>query len=306
MSTNLQQLRSRLASLYDEREAKAITQNLLEVAFGYSLTDIVCGKMDTMSETERTQLDAMMQRLEQGEPLQYVLGQADFCGRTFRVASGVLIPRPETEELCAWITHDMQALLSSLTSDNSTYPSSLVSPNDSPPTLLDIGTGSGCIAITLALNLPQARVAAWDLSDEALQIATDNAHQLQAVVDFCKQDVLSAPQHHNHWNLIVSNPPYICRKESSEMAVNVLQYEPDMALFVPDNDPLLFYRAIAVYATSALKIGGKLYFEINPLYAKEMQTMLEELGLQNITFQNDQFGKIRMMRAEKITHVFEL
>lgn len=287
--------------IYDEGEAKAIVRLLLEVRFKMSYTDILCNKVTQLSVEDIGILKKMMQRLEQGEPIQYVLGQADFYGRTFHVAPGVLIPRPETEELCAWITQDMDDNTSAFSSLPSSTDTAERSDSDGKTSILDIGTGSGCIAITLALNLPKVQVAAWDLSVAALKIAEDNARRLHAKVDFSRQDALKASEDHDRWHIIVSNPPYICRKESGEMNPNVLEHEPDMALFVPDDNPLLFYQAIATYAGKALEPDGSLYFEINPTYVEEMKTMLTEAGLHDITVRQDQFGKPRMMRARKQT-----
>ncbi|MDY5490912.1 MAG: HemK family protein methyltransferase [Prevotella sp.] len=165
------------------------------------------------------------------------------------------------------------------------------------PSILDIGTGSGCIAITVALALPQARVTAWDISTDALAIAAGNAHRLGASVRFEHQDALSAPDDEERWDVIVSNPPYICDKERADMSDNVLSYEPELALFVPDSDPLLFYRAIARYASKALKPGGRLLFETNTAYVHEVaQTMANE-GFTAIEVRNDCFGKPRMVKG---------
>ena len=213
--------------------------------------------------------------------MQYVLGRADFAGRTFDVAQGVLIPRPETEELCAWIVQTCSNLPVCGTS----------------PTLLDVGTGSGCIATTLALDLPTWRVSAIDISQTALDIAERNAQKLGAEVRFVLQDALSMPPDTNLWDVIVSNPPYIMQCEARQMLPNVLQNEPHSALFVPNEEPLLFYESIARYALHALKCGGKLFFEINPLCHEAMQRMLADMGWQRIETRNDAFGKQRMMSA---------
>ena len=165
------------------------------------------------------------------------------------------------------------------------------------PSILDIGTGSGCIAITVALALPQARVTAWDISTDALAIAAGNAHRLGASVRFEHQDALNAPDDEARWDVIVSNPPYICDRERADMSDNVLSYEPELALFVPDSDPLLFYRAIARYASKALKPGGRLLFETNTAYVYEVaQTMADE-GFTAIEVRNDCFGKPRMVKG---------
>jgi len=170
--------------------------------------------------------------------------------------------------------------------------------------ILDIGTGSGCIAITLALDCPEAKVTGWDISEDALRIARENAQRLNAEnVTFEHQDILYplssllSPLSSKKWHTIVSNPPYICEKERAQMERNVLEHEPEVALFVPDDDPLLFYRAIARYAVRTLKPGGSLYFEINPLYASEMQRMLNDEGFSHTEIRNDQFGKQRFTKS---------
>ena len=172
--------------------------------------------------------------------------------------------------------------------------------------ILDIGTGSGCIAITLALEMPEAKVTAWDISDDALRIASENASRFGAKVTFEHRDILSISLTSHvspltpHYDLIVSNPPYICHKEADGMAKNVLDYEPHQALFVPDDDPLLFYRAIAQYATKALKPQGSLFFEINPLYASSLSQLLSTMSCYDIQTLPDQFGKLRFLKATKI------
>ena len=269
----------RLTGIYDTDEAKSIVRWLLDVRFGLSLTDIVCGKIDELSETECDILEGMMQRLEAGEPVQYVAGVAEFCGRPFHVEPGVLIPRPETGELCQWISQENRP---SVTSQ-----------------ILDVGTGSGCIAITLALEMPEAKVTAWDISEEALSIAQKNAETLGAEVTFEQRDILNISTD-SCFDIIVSNPPYVCQKETATMEKHVLEHEPHLALFVPDDNPLLFYRAIAQYAKEALKPNGLLYFELNPLYANDLSEMLSVMSWHDITLKQDQFGKQRFLKAKKI------
>ena len=292
-----EELWHRLTHIYDAGEAKAIVRWVLDVRFALSWTDILCGKVTELSAHDQTELEKIMQRLEKGEPVQYIIGVADFFGRQFRVAPGVLIPRPETEELCRWIlASDKHGLTRTVREI----------PHQSDANILDIGTGSGCIAITLALELPYSKVTAWDISDDALRIASENAKQLGADVVFDKQDVLniSLTSHlsplTSHYDLIVSNPPYICEKEKSAMECNVLDHEPHLALFVPDDDPLLFYRAIAQYAAETLKAQGSLFFEINPLYADDLARMLRMMSYNDILIQQDQFGKPRFLKATKI------
>lgn len=272
-----EKLWNRLCTVYDAGEAKAIVRMVLDERFGLSATDVYCGKVTQLSSDEQEELEKIMLRLEQAEPVQYVLGWANFCNRQFSVAPGVLIPRPETEELCSWITEEVG--------------------NRQQPAILDIGTGSGCIAISLALDIKGSAVSAWDISTDALRIAKENAARLGADINIMKQDALTPPQDANRWDVIVSNPPYICEKEKTEMERNVLDNEPAIALFVPDNDPLLFYRAIALYGTKALKPKGMLFFEINAAYAAETCNMLRQLGYVDVETRNDLFGKARMVRA---------
>lgn len=272
-----EKLWNRLCTVYDAGEAKAIVRMVLDERFGLSATDVYCGKVTQLSSDEQEELEKIMLRLEQAEPVQYVLGWANFCNRQFSVAPGVLIPRPETEELCSWITENVG--------------------NRQQPAILDIGTGSGCIAISLALDIKGSAVSAWDISTDALRIAKENAARLCADINIMKQDALTPPQDANRWDVIVSNPPYICEKEKTEMERNVLDNEPAIALFVPDNDPLLFYRAIALYGTKALKPKGMLFFEINAAYAAETCNMLKQLGYVDVEARNDLFGKARMVRA---------
>lgn len=319
------QLWKRLTAIYNEREAQAIVRTVLDALFGMSLTDICLGKVTQLSADDTTRLEKIMQRLEKSEPVQYVLGAEWFAGRLFDVAPGVLIPRPETEDLVKWACDEAkekekednskeergkeekevpkkreapkkeEQLLSSLFKNNKEVPEK---GEEAPhPSILDIGTGSGCIAITVALALPQARVTAWDISTDALAIAAGNAHRLGASVRFEHQDALSAPDDEACWDVIVSNPPYICDRERADMSDNVLSYEPELALFVPDSDPLLFYRAITRYASKALKPGGRLLFETNTAYAHEVAQAMADEGFTAIEVRNDCFGKPRMVKG---------
>ena len=272
-----------LTPLYDAGEAQAIVRTVLDVEYEMTLTDIICGKVNELSSDEERNLEEIITRLQNGEPVQYVLGEADFAGRTFHVEPGVLIPRPETAELCQWIEEEVSSLKA-----------------DERKQILDICTGSGCIAITLGLNIPNSEVTGWDISEDALRIAQGNVEMLKAGnVRIEYQDALMLPKTAETADIIVSNPPYICEKEKADMEKNVLEHEPSIALFVPDEDPLKFYRAIAEYASSALKSEGALYFEINPIYEKETREMLEGLGFKDIETKEDAFGKKRMMKAKK-------
>lgn len=267
-----------LEPLYGNGEARAVTDYVLDVCFGLSKADILCGAVEEMTAEKTAELNKIFGHLTEGEPVQYVLGRAEFCGRWFSVRPGVLIPRPETEELCAWITADSKASAS--------------------PKVLDIGTGSGCIAITLQLDMPESNVTAWDISADALDVARENAQRLGANVNFVKQDALNAKPE-GEWDVIVSNPPYICEKEKKDMAVNVLEHEPHTALFVPDTDPLLFYRAITRLAVQTLSKGGRLYFEINPIYADDTCRMMRAEGMTAVELRSDMFGKQRMAKGVK-------
>jgi len=280
-----QQLWQSLTPLYEAGEAQAIVRTVLDVKYGMTLTDIIGGKVNELSADEGIKVEEIIARLQKGEPVQYVLGQADFAGRTFHVEPGVLIPRPETAELCDWIV-ETQA---------SPY-----------PRIVDLCTGSGCIAITLNLNIPNSSVVGLDISEKAVEIATNNAKVLGSEAIFRVVDVFDLLQMSKEdkkdnlrADIIVSNPPYICEKEKAGMEKNVLDYEPDIALFVPDEDPLKFYRAIAELAFNQLRRDGMLYFEINPLYEKEMREMLEGFGFRGIETKEDAFGKKRMIRAIK-------
>ena len=294
---NYEELWHRLTPLYDADEAKAIVRWVLDVRFSLSWADILCGKVTELSADDQTELGKIMLRLEKGEPVQYIIGVADFYGRQFHVEPGVLIPRPETEELCRILVEGGGK------KEEGEFSQKGLSPLCE---ILDIGTGSGCIAITLALEIPNAKVTAWDISDDALRIAIANAKALGASVTFEQCDVLnkSLTSHlsplTSNYDLIVSNPPYICRNEADGMAKNVLDYEPHLALFVPDEDPLLFYRAIAQYAIKALKPQGSLFFEINPLYASSLSQLLSTMSCYDIKTLPDQFGKLRFLKATKI------
>ena len=267
-----------LTPLYGEGEAKAIARMVYEVRYGLTFTDLCIGKDTQLSADDQAELEEIAQRLERHEPIQYVLGKAEFMGKWYDVEPGVLIPRPETEELVRWIVL-----------------------KETPATVLDIGTGSGCIAITLAAMYPKATVTAWDISEKALKVARTNAIRHKVNVLFQQVDILANSQQPkaNSYDIIISNPPYICNKEREAMEQNVLDYEPHEALFVPDEDPLLFYRAIAEYGKKVLKPDGWLYFEINPLYAEPLRELLHSMSYHDIECKDDQYGKQRMIRARR-------
>lgn len=273
----------RIATSYEDGEARAIARILIEELFGLSYTDIVCGATDQLSADDTLRLDTAVRRIEQGEPLQHVLGYADFCGNHFGVNASVLIPRPETERL----VDEGERLMNGA---SNAAPSA-------QKRILDIGTGSGCIAISLKLRLGEAYVEAWDISEEALRTAESNAKALKAEVAFCKRDALRAEESVAPWDLIVSNPPYICDSERAAMDDNVLLHEPHTALFVPDDDPLRFYRAIARYALRSLSNGGSLLFECNTRYAEATGKMMREMGFEDVTVNDDCFGLPRFVKG---------
>lgn len=276
-----------------------MTRMLLEDLFSLSFADILCGATEHLSDADTLRLQQSVARLLDAEPLQYVTGTAFFCGHPFHVAPGVLIPRPETE----WIVDTAVNLVMS-----------------SAPRILDIGTGSGCIAtsISLALVDKHCYTEAWDISEDALRIAADNAERLGADVKFCLRDALRLEEDFSaeerleaeqggaealrdsaSWDIIVSNPPYICNREAADMHANVLRHEPHLALFVPDTDPLLFYRAIASYAMRSLRKGGWLLFECNTLYAHDTAQMASDMGFAKSVVEDDCFGKPRFVKAQK-------
>lgn len=272
-----EELWRRLTGIYETDEAKAVVRWLLDVCFGLSWADVLCDKMADLPVEQQQALQEMMLRLEQGEPVQYVAGVADFCGRQYLVAPGVLIPRPETAELCH-----------------------LISTQKNRPSVLDIGTGSGCIAITLALEMSATQVTAWDISDEALRIAQENARILKADVMFEKKDALNLREEADRWDIIVSNPPYIKLQEHDGMEKNVLEYEPELALFAPEDQPIIFYQRIGEYARKSLRTDGQLFFELNPLTADAVGDYLQQLGFVEIEILQDQNGKRRFLKAKKI------
>ena len=272
-------LRQSLAGLYGDGEAQAVALLVMEKVFGLTRTDIYCGKVRQISEDERTRFLNISQKLLHGVPVQYALGEADFLGRTFRVTPDVLVPRPETEELVQW--------------------AAAVAGGQANPHVLDAGTGSGCIAVSLKLECPQAEVEAWDLSQEALAVARGNAARLHADVRFARQDMLAPWPEDARYSIIVSNPPYIAEREKAEMEQHVLDHEPHMALFVPDADPLLFYRALGQASVRHLQPGGWLLVEINRAYAQETAALFRSAGLERVEIRRDAFGNERMVGGRR-------
>lgn len=275
-----------LQQRYGSGEARALYELMLWRRFGLSRTDILLGKDTTLSAKDKAELQIIVGRVAKGEPVQYVLGSEEFCGRDFLVTPDVLIPRPETQQLVRLVEQH-------------------VAPGSS---IIDIGTGSGCIAITLALA--GYRVSALDISRDALAVARKNAERLGAEVEFVEGDIktLSLPlplremstcSSPTMWrwrgNAIVSNPPYVCEKEASAMDDNVLLHEPHLALFVPDDNPLLFYRAIADFGRENLANDGHIFFEINCAYSQQIKELLLQKGYKDVNITEDQYGKERFV-----------
>lgn len=271
-------IRSRLQPYYTAEEVSALSRIVCCDLLGQAPTDYYLGKDIVLSSKKEQELEDILQRLSRFEPLQYIEGRTLFLGREFWVAPGVLIPRPETEEL-------VELMLKEIPAD---------------ARILDVGTGSGCIAISLAKELPDALVTAWDVSPEALSVARVNARKLQADVRFVECDVLACQVDEvGLYDVIVSNPPYVTEAEKADMEPNVLQWEPSLALFVPDDDPLRFYRRIAVLGRDMLADGGRLYFEINRAYGREMVEMLRTMGYVGVRVEKDLSQNDRFVIAEK-------
>lgn len=259
----------------DKGEIQSIIYLILENKFGLSKTDVLSEKK--IKTVDPTLLDSIISRLNQDEPIQYILGSANFFGRSFDVNSSVLIPRPETELLVDEIK-------------------SFTKPIKAPCRILDIGTGSGCIAISLALEIPNSLVTAIDISKDALICANENAVVLGASVNFIELDILNQ-ELIDQFDLIVSNPPYISVEEKKSMKQNVLTYEPHLALFAPQNDPLIFYRTIAAKCRKNLTSHGSLWLEVNEHFGEEVRNLLETQGFQNVQILKDLDGKDRMIKA---------
>lgn len=277
MEKAVRYIQSKLQGLYPETEIKSFTYLILEKLTGFSRTEQIINKSTIFSDEIRQQIESFIIKLQNFEPIQYILGETEFYGLIFKVNPSVLIPRPETEELVSWIYNDHD-------------PKSRIQ-------ILDIGTGSGCIAVSLKHLFAQSTVYAFDISDSALKTAQKNAELNQVQVQFSRFDILDAPLLNSRWDVIVSNPPYVLEKEKDEMLTNVVKYEPSLALFVPDNDPLLFYRPIATFAQVHLNLGGELYFEINRSTGNLVAEMLITMGFHNVELRQDISGNDRMIKC---------
>lgn len=274
----INRLRENLAGVYDPREIESMTRVIFEDVLLWKPVDIVMRDQEPLPSFFDTKLDGIIDRLLRHEPLQYILGKARFHGHSFAVTPATLIPRPETEQLVDMIVDQNPG---------------------SDLRVLDIGTGSGCIAISLARALKFAHVTATDISPQALTVAQQNAAALKTRVSFVQQDILTTQAPREAWDIIVSNPPYITMSERSAMERNVLDYEPGSALFVPDDNPMLYYRPIAAYASLALASAGRLYLEINRAMGSQVVQTLQQAGLKNIQLHNDFNGNPRFATATK-------
>lgn len=270
-------IKKSLADIYSEPEASALAKWILTDVFCLSTIDLYAGKDMNFSTKEYAKLEDILFRLKRYEPLQYILGRTTFCGLPFEVAPGVLIPRPETEELVDWIASDWS--------------------EQSGVRVLDVGTGSGCIPVSLAKRLKNSEITAWDVSSEALAIAERNKRLNEVEITLAQVDIFDTTFPAIRPDVLVSNPPYITEKERDSMERNVLDWEPELALFVPDNDPLKFYRRIAEVGRDILSPKGILYYEINQAYGKETVALLEQMGYQSVELRQDQFGNDRMIKA---------
>jgi release factor glutamine methyltransferase len=269
-----------LQGLYDEREIKSFINLIMEEYIALNSAQLLVSGDKTLNESVLLKIKFAINDLKVYKPVQYILGKTFFYDLEFNVTPDVLIPRPETEELVKWIIDDYKSHLQVFT-------------------LLDIGTGSGCIPVSLKKHLPQARVNAVDISEKALEVAKRNAKQNEVSINFMQLDILDRErwQELPETDVIISNPPYVCDSEKQMMQPNVLDYEPHLALFVSNDDPLLFYNAIADFALQKLKPNGSLYFEINENFVLQTKTLLEIKGFTNCEIRKDMQGKDRMIKA---------
>ncbi|PKD20248.1 protein-(glutamine-N5) methyltransferase, release factor-specific [Salegentibacter salinarum] len=263
---------------YPAEEVLSFFFLLTEAFFGIKRIDLALDPELEINENQVKKIDSALVRLKKHEPVQHIMGETEFFGLSFKVDKNVLVPRPETEELVQWILDDFSL-------ENKVLK------------ILDIGAGSGCIAISLAKNLPVAKISAIDISKNALEIARINAENNKVQIQFFQQDILQTEKFSEAFDVIVSNPPYVRELEKKEMYRNVLDYDPPTALYVKDENPLIFYDKITKLAKSALKPGGKLYFEINQYLAKETEEMMKKNGFKT-ELRKDIFGNFRMLKGE--------
>ncbi|MBB2144828.1 peptide chain release factor N(5)-glutamine methyltransferase [Pedobacter sp. LMG 31464] len=284
-----------LNSLYPEDEALALFQLTLHHLLGLSRADYLLKKEQEISVNDISKFETILKELQTGKPIQYILGEAHFYGLTFKVNESVLIPRPETEELVEWVLTSVAGYELQVIGHNST------THNPQPTTILDVGTGSGCIAIALKKNLSNTNVYALDIAADSLEIAKQNAELNNVDVEFIHQDMLQTQNEESttKYSIIVSNPPYITEHEKAEMHANVLSHEPHRALFVSNEKPLVFYEAIANFALKNLQNNGLLFFEINEYLGQQTIDLLKEKGFTNIELKKDMQEKDRMICCRK-------
>lgn len=272
--------REKLKSLFEVNEIDFYFKTVLQSIFNIEQTALALSPTKLFNENQKRELEKVLKQLLQEQPLQYIIGKAYFRSLTLTVNSSVLIPRPETEELVNWVLEDHQNL-------------------EEKQTLIDFGTGSGCIAIALAKEQPSFEVTAIDFYSSVLNLAKQNAIKNKTSVSFLQHDILQLNSLKLNVDIIVSNPPYIPPSEQREMKPNVLNYEPHLALFVPENDPLIFYRSILEYGLLYLVSDGLIYFEINPRFLSEMKSLILSFKVYSILERKDIFGKLRMLRVQK-------
>jgi release factor glutamine methyltransferase len=284
-----QQLLFQLYEIYDDREAANIADLVIENITGFRKIDRILNKQFPLNEKQPRQLQNFTSELLQHKPVQYVLHEAWFAGMKFYVDENVLIPRPETEELINWIIEDLPLTTRHLT----------LTTHNSLLTILDVGTGSGCIPIALKKKLSSPEIEAIDLSEQALNVAKQNAQTHNAKIKFKLVDILAKDSWQSlpMYDVIVSNPPYVKKSEASAMHAHVVEHEPHLALFVPDEDPLIFYKAIAQFGLMHLNKNGKLFFEINESFGAEVTQLLQQNGYINVEQKKDMQGKDRMIKA---------
>ena len=271
-----------LKNIQDEQEIESFFFILTEYLHNLKRVDVALNPNFELSDAEVEKWNTILADLQQEKPIQYITGEAWFYGLRFEVNENTLIPRPETEELVEWIIESQKSKVQSQKCE-----------------ILDIGTGTGCIPISLKTNLPQANVSAIDVSEKALEVAKRNAVLNKVDISFIQADILEVEDLNQHFDIIVSNPPYVRNLEKQEIKKNVLDYEPHLALFVEDTDALLFYRKIAQLALKNLSPNGLLFFEINQYLGKETVELLENFGFKNIELKKDIYGNDRMIRCEK-------
>ncbi len=278
MQASIAYIRKELESYYPKPETESFIRLIFSSLKSFNSTDLIIKRDEVLTDDDRFRITEIVRRLKTHEPIQYILGETEFFGLPFSVSADVLIPRPETEELVDWILKDTSL---------------------SQPVILDVGTGSGCIPVSLKTYLPEATAMACDISEKALNVARYNAELNKVEVEFFHLDILNPalPASFPKLDILVSNPPYVTEKEKQLMQRNVLEFEPHTALFVPDDEPLKFYSALVLFGKNHLKEGGRIYWEINEEFGNECVKLLGENGFDNIQLRKDINGKNRMVSA---------